>query len=751
MSDLEIVLVEEGEIKEPKSPLSYIIAFGKEKLQKMNVMLRCRHCKLSVGHVYSKKWSSKWKKEDFSCHCSRYLVDPMMTVITHAKTYSMGRIDSRLVLTPEIHMKYEDLVSEYHAIMNGPANALSSSDDSSRSDLHTPPIVIPVDSLSSPLNGDLFDDFGPADYDDMECVIESSESDISIPQSLPWRPCQDLSAHHVSHDSLIDIPTLIDSIKGRLSHAAKEIFDRTLTRDLSDSFSRTIRSRMLLDKKEFDITCSLPPIERIHELRRRVMQSSRECSFTYSGKTINFRWQNIGNCSNTHVRTQMGIATTLAQLEMSSVDRKWQAVKEKSFSEYINLCKSYDLTPVFIAPLLVFMDGVMTCRAGHTALCIRWTLANLRDDFKTKNAAWTEIAVVAESGQIATSAFLTQLVADAKLLQQGFEITINGTTVRIYGTLFHIIADGKQITDNIGTKHSSKDPCQWCDLKGTGLLLGNITGKRRHYSEIVSERTSTEDVHLHLPLWSAYMEGKILFSPLTLHTGDMLHVEDLGNSHEYLRQLCYTIWTQRYGEEITVFYPSSEEECRYDFSPLLMSEDEEGPTSVTTGGVSRLTTEKPTRRYIKVKEHQTSLDSVTSYSHLTFHHLLLMCILNDIYGLQYGTASTLTAAKETQAIARRHRDILIPLCLKAGIIVARTTQGSNETIVKKSKTHFVSHLPEWVSHCGPMAPFSAQPPSKTHSCCTGAPIHQSKIHKTSSTRHKLCYGQNGQESDWEAL
>ncbi|GKT18595.1 hypothetical protein ADUPG1_011338 [Aduncisulcus paluster] len=87
-----------------------------------------------------------------------------------------------------------------------------------------------------------------------------------------------------------------------------------------------------------------------------------------------------------------------------------------------------------------------------------------------------------------------------------------------------------------------------------------------------------------------------------------------------------------------------------------------------------------------------------------------MCLLNDQSSLDYATACTPAQAREALSLAVRHRRIFIPLCVKASVISAsKVTQGGEERYsVRKSKTHFISHLEDWVKDCGPMGPFSAQ-------------------------------------------
>ncbi|GKT16418.1 hypothetical protein ADUPG1_010915, partial [Aduncisulcus paluster] len=371
------------------------------------------------------------------------------------------------------------------------------------------------------------------------------------------------------------------------------------------------------------------------------------------------------------------------------------------------------------------MDGVMTCRVGHTALTIRWTLANVENDFKTKDFAWKEISVLPENGQIDTSAFLSELVTDAVALQKGIDVVINGTTIRFYGTLFHIIADGKQVTTNIGTKHSSNDPCAWCDLTGIELLSADRIGEKRRYSSIVTSRRSRQNMKAQLPLWWGYRQAGLLFSPLRLHSADMLHVEDLGISLDTAK-LLDAIMTPRQqliiNKRLKLFscrvqLGSGKREasdcsdlrivaaaCLYDMDYRVwpgaykwLYEDETDYSDVNS---------THTRVEFTIPEETTS--SLTSCANLSFSHLLLMCVLNDEYSLAFATASTPRYADEALNLAIRHRRIFIPLCLKAGVISATKRTDAETYSVRKSKTHFVSHLKEWVKDCGPMDSYSAQ-------------------------------------------
>ncbi|GKT28190.1 hypothetical protein ADUPG1_000493, partial [Aduncisulcus paluster] len=107
---------------------------------------------------------------------------------------------------------------------------------------------------------------------------------------------------------------------------------------------------------------------------------------------------------------------------------------------------------------------------------------------------------------------------------------------------------------------------------------------------------------------------------------------------------------------------------------------------------------------------ETDSTPLLSCTHIKFAHILLMCVLNDQYSLDYATACTPAQAREALSLAVRHRRIFIPLCVKASVISAsKVTQGGEERYsVRKSKTHFISHLEDWVKDCGPMGPFSAQ-------------------------------------------
>ncbi|GKT37154.1 hypothetical protein ADUPG1_009997 [Aduncisulcus paluster] len=382
----------------------------------------------------------------------------------------------------------------------------------------------------------------------------------------------DVSAieEYIDTRSLIPIEAQIVKIRGQLTHAETTLFHNVLVRQISDTFYRSLRSEMLRDKIEYGIPCVIPSIKTVHRLRKTVLESNRKCHFKLHDETVEFRWRSpisilpsfifynfehfvhfspylslpIFEESNPHCCSYLkyyqlyeNTVKEMGLKPLPSLDREWSTIKHPTYDEYVALCQLNHLTPVFIVPILVFMDGVMTCRAGHTALTIRWTLANVKDDFKTKNCAWKEISILPEIGQIATSAFLHQLVKDATALQKGIEVVINSVTIRLYGTLFHIIADGKQVTDNIGTKHSSNDPCPWCDLTGIELLSADGIGGKRRFSSIATSRQTLTTINSQLPLWWGYRTGGLLFTPFRLHSADMLHVEDLGNSHDLARLL----------------------------------------------------------------------------------------------------------------------------------------------------------------------------------------------------------------------
>ncbi|GKT28602.1 hypothetical protein ADUPG1_000755, partial [Aduncisulcus paluster] len=406
-------------------------------------------------HMHHSKWRSRWTEDDFKCTCPRFLACPVISVITPRHRYSLAICGNDYILHESLSLTYDQICAEFASLTLPPPAQVEVP-----AEAHTPEVeCLPIaeDDEFIPLE----DDFGLN-----ECYVPSEDSDLTThsliqpPSSIP-----DVSSitDYVDFHSMIPIEERVRTLIGKLTHTATLLFARVIRRQLSDTLYRSLRSAMITDKKEYGTMYSLPSLKTVHQLRKSVMRSNRQCSFKYDGETVNFTWrspisvlpsfvfhnfqkfrhfspyitvpkydESDPHCCSyrkyyeiwDHTRKQIALEP------FPCIDKDWEPLTHPDYFDYVRICEKHHVTPVFIIPILVFMDGVMTCRVGHTALTIRWTLANVENAFKTKDFAWKEISVLPENGQIDTSAFLTELVTDAVALQKGFDVVINGTTVR---------------------------------------------------------------------------------------------------------------------------------------------------------------------------------------------------------------------------------------------------------------------------------------------------------------------------------
>ncbi|GKT28030.1 hypothetical protein ADUPG1_000370, partial [Aduncisulcus paluster] len=370
----------------------------------------------------------------------------------------------------------------------------------------------------------------------------------------------------VEDEALVSPLILLERMLQGLSNLSREIVIDALLKRITHKTYQRYRMAQIRDVSQPD----LPSLKIIRQLRSKVVRTHRLCQYqcprsrfdrdeSSITRSESFRWMSPLSSipqylmkldTFEHFSPHLSVPTISDGPIVGSKyshalhaicpghtaqDERWRRFlinhdEGVTWELYHDFCMIHHIPPIFFIGLMVFMDGIAIDRRRHSALCVRYTCCNLKEEYRNKNHAWHELCVVEECGTEPSMAILKELVNDALALQKGIRILIDGKEIIIKGYLHHIVCDGKQKWINMGTPRGGHHPCTWCHIDGEAMIFADKVGMKRRFSPL-SEDEPIDTISYYdetNPLIHSWVRDRLIFSPPDLHCGDLLHDQELG-------------------------------------------------------------------------------------------------------------------------------------------------------------------------------------------------------------------------------